>query len=130
MAEAEHAGGPPGPHSSQEKRKSRRIPVSSDLVGEVMAFQPMTVTEISRGGLKVDTAFALHLDSVHEFRLTLHGHSIVLKGRVVHCRISQVTDGAVKYRSGIQFIDTPERAAGVIGEFVESVARSGTATAP
>ena len=30
------------------------------------------------------TSFALQLDSVHDFRLTLHNRSIVVKGRVVH----------------------------------------------
>jgi c-di-GMP-binding flagellar brake protein YcgR len=83
-----------------------------------MVFQPTAVREISRGGMQVETAFALHLDSLHDFRLTLGEQSIVIKGRVVHCRICDVDQDVVVYRSGIEFIEPPERVAEVIENFV------------
>ena len=41
------------------------------LQGEVMVFQPMLIKEISLGGALVETRFPLHLNSLHDLRLTL-----------------------------------------------------------
>ena len=41
--------------------------------------------------------------------LTLGARSVVVKGRVAHCSISDVDQEMVAYRSGIEFIDPPER---------------------
>jgi hypothetical protein len=86
-----------------------------------MVFQPTAVHQISRGGMQIETAFALHLDSLHDFRLTLGEQSIVLKGRVVHCHISDVDQDVVVYRSGIEFVEPPERVAEVIDHFVTTL---------
>ena len=59
-----------------------------------MVFQPMAIKEISRGGAQVETGFPLQLDSLHDFRLTLGDRSVVVKGRVVHCSISDVDQEA------------------------------------
>lgn len=84
-----------------------------------MVFQPTAVRQISRGGMQVETAFPLQLDSLHDFRLTLGDRSIVVKGRVAHCRISDVDQDIVTYRSGVEFIEPPERVASVIADFIE-----------
>ena len=55
-----------------------------------MVFQPLSIKEISRGGCLVETSFPLYLNSLHDIRLTLGEQSVVLKGRVAHCRISDV----------------------------------------
>jgi hypothetical protein len=86
-----------------------------------MVFQPTAVNQISRGGMQVETAFPLHLDSLHDFRLTLGERSIVIKGRVVHSRISDVDQDVVVYRSGIEFIEPPDRVAEVIEHFVTTL---------
>ena len=44
------------------------------------------------GGAQIETMFPLHLDSLHDFRLTLGDRSIVVKGRVAHCSISDVEE--------------------------------------
>ena len=72
------------------KRERERVPILGELRGEVMVFQPISILDISVGGAQVDTAFPLQLDSLHDFRLTLGDRSIVVKGRVAHCRISDV----------------------------------------
>jgi len=72
----------------ENKRDSERLQILGDLLGEVMVFQPMAIKEISTGGAQVETAFPLHLDSLHELRLTLGDQSVVVKGRVVHCSIA------------------------------------------
>ena len=107
--------------SREDKRDNERIEILGELHGEVMVFQPTTIKEISRGGAQVETAFPLHLDSLHEFRLTLGDRSIVVKGRVAHCSISDVEQEGVLYRSGIQFIEPSERVFSVISDFIEAI---------
>jgi hypothetical protein len=103
------------------KRDSERIQILGELHGEVMVFQSMTIREISRGGAQIETAIPLHLDSLHEFRLTLGNRSVIVKGRVAHCSISDVDQELVTYRSGIEFVEPSERALDVISGFIEAV---------
>src|SRR4051812_40312928 len=107
--------------SHENKRDAERIEILGELNGEVMVFQPMTIKEISRGGAQVETNFPLHLDSLHEFRLALGDRSIVVKGRVVHCSISDVEQEGVLYRSGLEFIEPSERVFSVIADFIEAI---------
>ena len=71
--------------------------------------QPLSIKEISHGGCLVETSFPLHLNSLHDIRLTLGDQSVVLKGRVAHCRITDVEQEIVHYRSGVEFIEPSER---------------------
>src|SRR4029078_11371008 len=88
----------------EDKRDTERIQILGELSGEVMVFQPIAIKEISRGGAQVETLFPLHLDSLHDFRLSLGDRLIVVKGRVAHCAISDVDQEVVRYLSGIEFI--------------------------
>src|SRR5262252_1970819 len=108
--------GPPG-----AKRDNERIQILGELHGEVTVFQPIAIKEISRGGAQVETSFPLHLDSLHEFRLTLGDRSVVVKGRVAHSSVSDVEQEGVLYRSGIQFIEPSERVFSVIADFIEAI---------
>jgi hypothetical protein len=113
------------------KRDSERIELAGGLSGEVMVFQPMLIRQMSRGGMQVETAFPLQLDSLHDFRLTLAGgRSVVVKGRVAHCRISDVDQDVVRYRTGVEFIEPSERVAAVIAEFVEHLRTTQMGNAP
>jgi hypothetical protein len=105
----------------EDQRDTERIPILGELHGEVMVFQPTIIKEISRGGAQIETAFPLQLDSLHEFRLTLGERSVVVKGRVAHCSISDVDQELVTYRSGIEFIEPSERVHAVISEFIDAV---------
>jgi hypothetical protein len=107
--------------TADDKRDTERIEILGELRGEVMVFQPTAIKEISRGGAQVETAFPLQLDSLHDFRLTLGDSSIVLKGRVAHCSISDVDQEVVLYRSGIEFIEPPDRVASVIAHFIDAI---------
>src|SRR3954468_11607130 len=104
-----------------DKRDRERIEILGELHGEVMIFQPLSIKEISRGGCLVETAFPLHLNSLHEVRLTLGERSVVLKVRVAHCRISDVEQEIVTYRSGVEFIEPTDRVRDVINEFIEAI---------
>ena len=104
-----------------DKRDRERLEILGELHGEIMVFQPLSIREISRGGCLVETAFPLHIDSLHDIRLTLGEQSVVLKGRVAHCRISDVDQELVRYKSGIEFIEPSARIREVIVEFIEAI---------
>ena len=107
--------------SPEDKRDTERLQILGDLQGEVMVFQPMSIKQISRGGAQVETGFPLQLDSLHDFRLTLGDRSLVVKGRVVHCSITDVEQELVLYLAGIEFIEPSERVAAAISDFIEAV---------
>src|SRR5919206_3707168 len=105
----------------EDKRDTERVQILGELRGEVTVFQPMAIKEISRGGAQIETGFPLQLDSLHEFRLTLGDRSVVVKGRVAHCSITDVEQELVLYKAGIEFIEPSERVAGVISDFIEAI---------
>lgn len=103
------------------KRDTERIQILGELHGEVMVFAPVAIKEISRGGAQVETAFPLQLDSLHDFRLTIGDRSVVVKGRVAHCSITDVDQELVTYRSGIEFVEPSERVVSVISGFIDAI---------
>ena len=104
-----------------DKRDRERVEILGELRGEIMVFQPLSIREISQGGCLVETAFPLHINSLHDIRLTLGERSVVLKGRVAHCRISDVDQEIVHYRSGIEFIEPSDRIHEAIVEFIGAI---------
>jgi hypothetical protein len=108
----------PGP---PEKRDTERIEILGELRGEVMVFQPLAIREISRRGLQIEVGFPLQVDSLHEFRLTLDDRSIVVKGRVAHCRICDVEQGVVRYRAGIELVEPNPHADAAIAAFMDAI---------
>lgn len=101
-----------------ERRAAERLEILGDLRGEVMVYQPMAVREISHGGALIETSFPLHLDSLHEIRLELGDASVVVKGRVVHCSISDMDREFVTYRAGLEFIQPSAGVREVIATFI------------
>jgi hypothetical protein len=116
------SGPPARPDSLQDdKRDAERVEILGELHGEIMVFQPMAIKEISRFGAQVETAFPLHVDSLHELRLTLGDRSVVLKGRIAHCSISEMDQEVVMYKSGLEFVEPSERVFQAISEFVDAI---------
>ena len=107
--------------SSEERRAGPRLDILGELNGEVMVFQAMAVKDLSTSGARVETPFALHLDSLHEFRLTLGDQSVVVKGRVAYCQISDVEHEQISYQAGIHFVDLSDRVAAAIEAFLKTV---------
>ena len=106
---------------SDDKRDTDRVPILGELRGEIMVFEPMAIKEISRGGAQIESPFPLQLNSLHDLRLTLGDRSVVVKGRVVHCRISDVDQDVVMYRSGMEFIEMSDRVEEVILDFLDAI---------
>jgi hypothetical protein len=67
------------PMNDENKRDTERVPVPAPLHGEVKVFQPMTILDVSTGGAQIETPFALQLDSLHDFRISLGERSVVVK---------------------------------------------------
>ena len=90
-----------------ERRRSPRIEILGKLHGHVVALDvPAHVTELSMSGMGLQTDFALPLDAVHSFRLTLgDGSTVTLAGRVVRCQEVIRDEGDPVYVSGVEFID-------------------------
>jgi hypothetical protein len=106
---------------ASDQRDDDRVSILGELRGEIMVFEPMAIKEISGGGAQIETRFPLQLNSLHDLRLTLADRSVVVKGRVVHCRISDVDQDIVMYRSGMEFIEPSERVQAVILDFLDAV---------
>ena len=83
-----------------------------------MVFQPMTILDISQGGAQVETSFPLQLDSLHDFRLSLGDRSVVVKGRIAHCTVGELTESSALYRTGVEFVEPSEHVAAALMEFV------------
>jgi hypothetical protein len=103
------------------KRDTERVPVPSRVNGEVKVFQPMTILDVSRGGAQIETPFALQLDSLHDFKISLGDRSIVVKGRIAHCHIGELREGIVLYRTGVEFIENSEHAQAALEHFLDAL---------
>ena len=101
-----------------KQRASGRKRIDGHIMGEVTVFQPMSIMDVSEHGIQVETTVALQGDSLHDFRLPLGEHAVVLKGRVAYCHLAPQDDGSVLYRSGIEFVEPPAHALGVIRAFL------------
>ena len=91
------------------------------LPGEIMMLEPMLIVELSGSGATIETRFPLQLDSLHDLRLTLRPHPVVVKGRVIHSRISDVDQDVVTYLSGMEFVEPTDRVAAAIVEFLDGL---------
>ena len=105
----------------EDKRDTERVLVLGELRGDMKVFQPMHVRDISTAGVTVETLFPLHLDSLHDVRLTLGDTSVVVKGRVIHSHVSDVEQDSVSYRSGLELVDPSPSTSRAIEEFLDAV---------
>jgi hypothetical protein len=105
---------------TDHKRGAERVNIPGQVKGEVTVYEPMTILDLSDRGALVETRFPLHLDSLHEFRLSLGTRSVVVKGRIAHCQIGELQEGIVFYRSGIEFVELREHTNSAIHAFVEA----------
>ena len=113
-----------GPAGHPDRRAGERVEILGDLRGEVMIFQPMTIRELGAAGAQIETSFPLQLDSLHDLRLELGDAAVVVKGRVVHCRVADIDGEFVAYLCGLEFVQLSAGVQTVIDRFIEGI-RSG-----
>ena len=107
--------------NDENKRDNERVPVPAPLHGEVKVYQPMTILDVSAGGAQIETPFALQLDSLHDFRISLGERSIVVKGRIAHCHIGELKGGIVLYRTGVEFVELSDHVQAALDHFVAAL---------
>ncbi len=103
------------------QRQRLRIPLPNGLSGEVTVYRPLTVTDLSPLGARVETPEPLRVNSVRAFRLNLGDQTVVLKGRVCHASVRALDDTLVVYTSGIEFLDVLPAARLAIEGFLQRV---------
>ena len=112
-----------------DQRQRPRTPIPNGLTGEVTVYRPLSVTDLSPLGARVDTPEPLRVNSVRAFRLNLGEQTVVLKGRVAHASVRTLDDHLVVYTSGIEFLDVPPMARLAIERFLDRVGGGGVLTA-
>ena len=88
-----------------DQRRAMRLPVEGSLTGDITVALPLIVTQISAGGVLVETERPLRLESRHEVRLSVDGAALVITGRVVHSRVVDLAADTLVYESGLEFIN-------------------------
>jgi hypothetical protein len=90
-----------------DRRRAPRIELLGRLHGHSVSLDlPVTVLEISLGGMAIETGQAFPLGAVHLFRLTLGDDSTAeLPARVMHCRNVAPAESAPRYVTGLQFVE-------------------------
>jgi PilZ domain-containing protein len=106
-----------------------RVPLAGQVTGEVMVYQPVTILDISHGGAQIETPYPLQLDSLHDFRLALGPRSIVVKGRIAHCHVEELTESSALFRTGVEFIEPSEHVREAIAGFVAALKAANSAAA-
>lgn len=107
-----------------DRRRSTRIELLGRLHGHSVTLDlPVTVREISLGGMAIETKVPFPVGAVHAFRLTLGDDSTVeLAGRVVHCRNSAPEGGPASYVTGVRFIETePDDSLSPVSDLIDRV---------
>jgi hypothetical protein len=102
-------------------RQGERVAILGELRGEIMVFEPLVVKELGPRGATIETAFPLPLNSLHDLRLTLGTGAVVVKARVVHSHVGEMGEDAVRYRSGVEFVEPPAYVGAAITEFLETL---------
>lgn len=104
-----------------DQRQRPRVPLPNGLSGEVTVYRPLTVSDLSAIGARVETPEPLRVNSIRAFRLNLGEQTVVLKGRIAHSSVRALDDHQVVYTSGVEFLDVPQVARLAIERFLERV---------
>lgn len=92
---------------SIDRRRAARVEILGKVHGHAVSLDaPVTVREISIGGMAIETSFSFPVGGVHEFRLTLgDGAHVLLQGQVRHCRPLTASQETPMFLTGFQFVD-------------------------
>ena len=111
--------------SNDERRRLERLPIAGSVQGEVRVVHPLRLIEISEGGVSLEVTQPLILESLHDFRIELGDNTVIVKGRVAHCRVAQLGDGQIAYRAGIEFADPPAHVCEAVHDYIVGLKRKG-----
>jgi PilZ domain len=109
---------------SSERRRAPRIEILGRLHGHSVSLDvPVTVREVSLGGMSIVTTFSFPKDAIHEFRLMMgDGSGVLLRGRVRYSREDVAPDGSRIYITGLQFVDDePAEGESSVGDLLDRI---------
>jgi hypothetical protein len=90
-----------------ERRRERRVNLTSRLQGHLIALdEPVSVLQVSEGGMTLSTRSPLSARSMQEFYVWVGAEPLLVQGEVRHTRVV-VNNDDVTYQTGIQFVDPP-----------------------
>jgi hypothetical protein len=96
------------------ERRTTRTHLTRELTGEVTVYRPLSVSDLSPEGARVETSDALRVGSTRTFRLNLGDQTVLLKGRIAHAEVRTLDTRQVVYTSGVEFVDvSPVARAGI-----------------
>lgn len=95
--------------SNPDRRRSARVEVLGKIQGRLVSLEtPVTVREMSLGGMSIETPTAFEVGSTSDFLLTLgDGAGVEIVGKVVYSRPLASAEQP-RYLSGVQFVDHDE----------------------
>jgi hypothetical protein len=108
---------------TNERRRTTRVAIMGRLHGVAVSLDiPVKVQDLSLGGMAIETSVAFPVGAVHEFEVTLgDGSSVLLRGRVMHCRTISAPDVTPLYATGIQFVEDEPTENADIGDIIDKL---------
>ncbi len=106
-----------------DRRSAARLEILGRVHGQAVSLGvPVTVREISLGGMAIETPVPFPLGAVHEFRLTLgDGSTVLLRAQVVHCRPVGAAGAPPQFVSGMHFVDDEPITGQSVGDFIQRI---------
>ena len=91
----------------RERRRSARVAILGRLHGVAVSLDvPVTVTDLSLGGMAIETPVSFPVGALQEFELTLGDESaVILRGKVIRSQKVAPSGATPSFVTGIQFID-------------------------
>lgn len=103
---------------SLERRRWPRAELFGELHGRTFPLdEPITLHDISLGGMSMEMRHPLEVGSRHDFQLRDGDRTAVVSGRISHVRGSFVGNETV-YMCGVQFVDLGDAARTFLRHFL------------
>jgi hypothetical protein len=88
-----------------DRRRTPRVDLLAELQGHIVTLdEQIQVTQLSLGGMTVETMAPLSPRLRHIFRISFQTSAVTLQARVIHSRVV-IRGDTVSYVSGIEFVD-------------------------
>ena len=107
-----------------DERRTTRSHLMRELTGEVTVYRPLSVSDLSPEGARVETSDALRVGSIRAFRINLGDQTVLLKGRIAHAQVRTLDTRQVVYTSGVEFVDVSPGARAGIEDYLRRTGRT------
>jgi hypothetical protein len=88
-----------------DRRRTPRVDLLAELQGHIVTLDEVVqVTQLSLGGMTVETTAPLSPKLLHDFRISFGSSTVMVHGRVVHSRVV-IRGDTIAYVAGIEFAD-------------------------